>query len=154
MQKSLSKYLLLCSLCALFFSNAGAQSRSDMQLIRAQDFHEHLYDKRKVKFLLSKHKNPIIRYNPVSLFFGGMMYVYQKALSPQISAKCPYEISCSNFSKQCISEYGLIKGVALSADRLTRCTRLASADLTPLDVKDGQKVMDDPKRYRRSPHKK
>jgi putative component of membrane protein insertase Oxa1/YidC/SpoIIIJ protein YidD len=153
MLRYLNKLLLLILLVCCNPKKGVTQSSSDLQLIKNQSFHEGLYDKRKVKFLLSKNKNVLIRYNPVSLVFGGLMYFYQAALSPQISAKCPYEISCSNFSKQCISEFGLLKGVALSADRLTRCTRLASADLQPSDIAPGgEKIMDDPKKYSRHKH--
>ncbi len=66
------------------------------------------------------------RYNPVSLFFNGSMYIYQKAISEQISAQCGFTPSCSEFSKNLIQHYGLIKGVFLSADRLMRCNGRAS----------------------------
>src|SRR5688572_26298380 len=98
--------LFLCSLS--FGQNAG-----DKELIKEIDFTEESFSKkRKVSFLFTKSKNVIVRYNPLSLSFGGMMYVYQKFISVQIGANCPYEISCSAFSKQCINEFGLIKGVA------------------------------------------
>jgi putative component of membrane protein insertase Oxa1/YidC/SpoIIIJ protein YidD len=66
------------------------------------------------------------RYNPISLFFNGSMYLYQKTISEQISAQCGFTPSCSEFSKNLILHYGLIKGVFLSADRLMRCNGHAS----------------------------
>ncbi len=93
-------------------------------------------------------KNLFIKYNPISIFFGGALYVYQRAISPQISAGCAYEISCSNFSKQCISHYGLLKGIALSTDRLTRCNKIASADFHPLLINFQNKVIDNPEMYK------
>lgn len=79
------------------------------------------------------------------------MYVYQKAISPQFSSKCGYEISCSNFSKHVIQEYGLIKGVALTADRLTRCTPFAAIDVNTVFLNEENKVIDNPEKYKLRP---
>jgi hypothetical protein len=44
-------------------------------------------------------------------------------ISPQIlGGGCVYSPSCSDFSKNCIEEYGFLKGIALSSDRLCRCS--------------------------------
>jgi len=119
------------------FKISYSQNISDNDLIKEQNFKDESYNKKRhVTFLHTKSKNVIVRYNPISLSLGGMMYVYQKLISPQIGAACPYHISCSAFSKKCIQKYGLVKGLALSADRLMRCTRLASADLSASDIND------------------
>lgn len=119
-----------------------------MELIRQQDFVEHRYETRQVKFLLSKRKNPLIRYNPVSLAFGSLMFFYQAVLSHQFSTNCGYEISCSNFSKRVMSEYGLIKGLALSSDRLMRCTQFTVIDIDVKDFNKEHKLVDNPEKYR------
>ncbi len=136
----------------LLSNSVFAQNTSDIQLIKEQDFKDNSFtSKRKISFLFTKNKNVLLRYNPISLSFGGMMYFYQKFLSPQIGASCPYEISCSAFSKQCIQRYGFIKGVALSADRLMRCTRLASADLKLSDIsEETHAIIDPPSSYKSS----
>src|ERR1035437_7763967 len=122
--------------------------KDDKDLLLKQNFFEQKFEtKRKVSFMLSRRKNPIIRYNPVSLTFGGLLFVYQKFLSPQISTNCPYNPSCSSFSKNSILRYGFIKGIALSADRLTRCNSIAAKDITFLDIKNG-KIDDNPEKYR------
>lgn len=72
--------------------------------------------------------------NPVSLFYGGSLYVYQNMFSQHLSASCLYHPSCSDFSKQAVKEYGLIKGTLLSFDRLSRCNRIAATDLNPEDI--------------------
>jgi len=72
--------------------------------------------------------------NPVSLFYGGSLYVYQNMFSQHLSASCLYNPSCSDFSKQAVKEYGLIKGTLLSFDRLSRCNRIAATDLNPEDI--------------------
>jgi putative component of membrane protein insertase Oxa1/YidC/SpoIIIJ protein YidD len=84
--------------------------------------------KRQVTYLFAG-KNAFVKYNPISLVFGGLLYVYQKTISVQIGAACPYEVNCSNFSRLCIRQYGLLKGIPLTADRLTRCTKLAGIDM-------------------------
>ena len=92
-------------------------------------------------------KNKILRYNPISLAFGGLMYFYQHVVSPQISAECPYEISCSNFSKVSIQRYGLIKGIALTSGRMMRCCKVASVDINPLYIDEKGKLIEDPEQF-------
>jgi putative component of membrane protein insertase Oxa1/YidC/SpoIIIJ protein YidD len=72
--------------------------------------------------------------NPVSLLFGGSLYVYQNNFSQHLSASCLYHPSCSDFGKQAVQEFGLIKGTFLSIDRLNRCNRIAATDLNPADI--------------------
>lgn len=109
--------------------NIFSQINSDKDLILHKDSNcFENYQVREVSYLF-KDKKFIVKYNPISVFFGGLLLIYQKYISIQIAANCPYEISCSNFAKQCIQRYGLLYGIPLSADRLTRCTRLASFDL-------------------------
>lgn len=67
--------------------------------------------------------------NPVSLVYGGSLYVYQNYFSQHLSASCLYDPSCSDFSKHAVKEFGLIKGTLLSFDRLSRCNRIAATDL-------------------------
>ena len=68
-------------------------------------------------------------YNPVSLIYGSSLFVYQNHFSQHLSASCLYNPSCSDFSKQAVKEFGLIKGTLLSFDRLSRCNRIAATDL-------------------------
>lgn len=91
---------------------------------------------RNVKLIENKNKSYIAKYNPVSLCLKGMMYVYQKIISPQLSTDCIYEISCSNYSKELIKNYGFIKGTFCTADRLLRCNRISMKDIHPLSIND------------------
>ncbi|MBI4930892.1 MAG: membrane protein insertion efficiency factor YidD [Bacteroidetes bacterium] len=149
MRRLLSKQFVVCSFWFVVSSPLLAQPKlSDKDLLLKQNFYEQKFEtKRKVSFLLARKKKPIIRYNPVSLTFGGLLFVYQKFLSAQISNNCPYNPSCSGFSKNSILRYGFVKGIALSADRLTRCNNLAAHDISFLDFKDG-KIEDNPEKYR------
>jgi putative component of membrane protein insertase Oxa1/YidC/SpoIIIJ protein YidD len=147
MRKWLSNSLFV--VCYLLSVDVNAQqSKTDNEFLQNQNFSQQKFEtKRKVTFLLSKKKNLIVRYNPVSLTFGGLLFMYQKFLSPQISNNCPYNPSCSGFSKNSILTFGLMKGIALSADRLTRCNSIAAHDISFLDFKNG-KIDDAPEKYR------
>lgn len=92
-------------------------------------------------------KSIFSRYNPFSLLLSSSLYVYQGVMSQQIFSNCPYELSCSNFAKQSLKEFGLFKGVALATDRLTRCNRLSSADFHPIRFNKNGKVDDFPSYY-------
>jgi putative component of membrane protein insertase Oxa1/YidC/SpoIIIJ protein YidD len=142
MRTILCCFFLLCGLSV--FSQV-----SDLELIRSRHAHtSYKYrGKRKYTNLSSeKHQHFVARYNPVTLTFSGLMFVYQNVLSSQIYAGCLYDPSCSEFSKKAIREYGLIKGVFLSADRLNRCNRISALE-HDLSVKQGR-FPDDPHLYR------
>jgi len=118
-------FVFLCLLCTSVFS----QTKTDNDLIFEKTTFVNSFEaKREVTYLFAG-KNAFIKYNPVSLVFGGLLYAYQKTISVQIGAACPYEVNCSNFSKRCIQQYGILKGIPLTADRLTRCTKLAGIDM-------------------------
>ena len=97
----------------------------------------------------SKHKNVVARYNPIALTFTGMMLLYQHVISPQISSDCVYSRSCSNFSKEAIHQFGLVKGIFLTADRLLRCNRGCENDFPPSAFEPNGKIKDEPSDYRR-----
>lgn len=95
----------------------------------------------------------LIKYNPVTLVPGGLMFLYQKVISPQIFADCLYELSCSKFSVKAIQHFGIIKGIGLSADRLTRCNQFAGEDIDPIRInQETGKVTDDLNWYHRHKH--
>lgn len=137
------KYLLIIFIVLINLCNVFAQNNlDDLALVMGQNFAKPQYDKRKVSYMFKGNKSFLIKYNPLSLTFGGLLFLYQKGISPQVSVNCPYEISCSNFSKQCIQQYGLIKGIALTADRLTRCTQFTLIDLKPIQFSKKNKIVD------------
>lgn len=123
----------------------------DFELITQHQRKNPYPPKKKPGFLLVGKKN-IVKYNPVSLIFGGLLFTYQSVISSQISADCPYEVSCSAFSKQSIQEFGLIKGLALSADRLTRCTKSTIKQIHALRISEKGMLIDYPSYYRLKKH--
>lgn len=124
-QNPVIKLVFLC----VFLSQICHAQKSDLQLLLEHD--SYTQQKHKVHYLF-QGKTAFVKYNPVSLSFGSMLYVYQKWISPQFMSECLYNPSCSHFSYDAIQEFGLIKGLALSADRLTRCNKLSSYDLQPV----------------------
>lgn len=87
-----------------------------------------------VRLMRTKSSSILVRYNPISLLFGGMMYFYQAVISPQLPSECLYAESCSEFSKSLILEYGLFKGIFTTSDRLMRCNRISALDVHPLMI--------------------
>ena len=52
------------------------------------------------------------------------IFVYQKFVSDQFQPLCVFHPSCSNFCSESIHEYGLLKAVLLTGDRLNRCSSI------------------------------
>lgn len=85
-------------------------------------------------YIFKDEKNLIVKYNPISLTLGSLLYIYQNTISYQFSSDCLYNPSCSEFSKRAIKRYGFIKGCFLSADRLTRCNRMSATGINFLKI--------------------
>jgi putative component of membrane protein insertase Oxa1/YidC/SpoIIIJ protein YidD len=69
---------------------------------------------------------------------NALLNLYQKRISVLISADCVYALSCSRFSREAINKKGLIKGILLSADRLSRCAYPCTKDVPDFKFnKDG-----------------
>lgn len=99
--------------------------------------------------LTTKKKSFLAKYNPISLLLKGSMYTYQHLISGQKSGNCLYELSCSNFSKAAIAEFGSVKGVFLTADRLLRCNKISALDIpiSTISTRSGRAI-DVPTDYR------
>ena len=145
-------YLLLLMLIP--FIGKSQDYKDDMGLVLQKpvlDVKELAYYKRPGNDLqiMETHRHSFFAvYNPLSLTLKSAMFIYQHVLSPQLSRSCPYEITCSNFSKQAIAQFGIVKGVLISADRIMRCNRIALLDINPLDVDEKTGTIIDPvKRY-------
>ena len=50
-----------------------------------------------------------------------LITVYQKYVRPNLPATCRFEPSCSEYIKQAIVKYGIIKGVFKGITRISRC---------------------------------
>ena len=144
-----SRFCLFCAIITFTF-NLFSQGNRDSYLLLTHDFSDSLMlQKRTVSFGITRSNSVVLKYNPVSLVFSGLMFTYQKWISPQISAECLYSPSCSEYSKLLFQEFGFFKGMFTSADRLMRCDRISATTINPVSVdeKDG-KVHEDVNRYR------
>jgi putative membrane protein insertion efficiency factor len=53
--------------------------------------------------------------------FVSLIKVYQKCISPSIGARCKYYPTCSEYTRQAIDKYGIIKGSFLGIKRILKC---------------------------------
>ena len=76
-------------------------------------------------FVQSKEENQLVGDNeavsPGRPLFSLLITVYQEIISPVDGEHCPMYPSCSQYCKESVSEYGLLKGILFSTDRLHRC---------------------------------
>ncbi len=140
-RKSISKWFLSLAFFSIFpglYAQEISTLQDDLMRINTSEQEDlnqiHQSENRKRSFLVTKEDPFIDKINPIKLTFGGLLYFYQTSLSKHFSADCLYEPSCSNFSKDVISHYGLIKGIFLTSDRLSRCNRIAQTSLHPLTI--------------------
>ncbi|HLL44298.1 MAG TPA: membrane protein insertion efficiency factor YidD [Segetibacter sp.] len=50
-----------------------------------------------------------------------LIKIYQLAISPLIGAKCRFTPTCSQYGKEALQKYGLIKGGWMTIKRIARC---------------------------------
>lgn len=79
----------------------------------------------------------------VRLVFLETIKLYQRCISPIGGDRCGFRPSCSVFGYEAIREYGPIKGVLMTADRLMRCHALIKRDSAYLFLPNG-KLYDPP----------
>lgn len=129
MHKYLNKILILlfCSISISSFAQSYDLKQDINLLMKSNE--ESNPDKTSRSFIYKNDSIWIHKLNPINLTFGTALFVYQNLISKHLSAGCLYSPTCSEFSKDAIREFGLLKGIVLSADRLTRCTRISATDL-------------------------
>jgi len=54
-----------------------------------------------------------------------LIKTYQRYISSQDISTCNFRLSCSNFGLKVFDEYGFIKGLLITGDRLIRCNSLS-----------------------------
>lgn len=110
--------LVLVSVCCLlivrFVSSTSANEAADLEFIRKFDP------------LTTQKPQEGIRFNPqelseLKLVATGLIRLYQKFVSSQDGPSCNFQPTCSHFGMACIQEYGVLRGMMLTADRLLRC---------------------------------
>ena len=107
-------------------------------------------DPYKRTYIYKDESSVIKKINPINVIFGGALYIYQNIVSKHISSNCLYTPSCSEFGKEAIREFGIIKGLSLSVDRVHRCDKFTAADLRKSSVDPGTNKYPDPiSRYKK-----
>lgn len=81
---------------------------------------------RKANPITMSRSQEAVRFNPqepseLKLVATGLIRLYQKFVSSQDGPSCNFHPTCSRFGMACIQEYGLVRGILLTADRLIRC---------------------------------
>ena len=108
------RFCLFCLSAVIFVSPAFASEATDLAFIR------------KVNPITTTKSQEVVRFNrqetsELKLAATGLIRLYQKFISSQDSPTCSFSPSCSRFGMACIQEYGVLRGVLLTADRLLRC---------------------------------
>lgn len=142
--KSLIAALIWVSSSTVFLF---AQKPEDIDLLLNTDFSKE-QSERVVRYGFTEKPSKFSRYNPIYHILSSSMWIYQKYVSPQLARGCAFNPSCSAYSKQLIENFGILKGVIFSADRLMRCNRIALTGLSPdvFNTPDG-KIHEHPNRY-------
>ena len=65
-------------------------------------------------------KESVVQHQGAGLALSALQ-LYQQRISPLIGSKCGFKPSCSRYSVQAIRNYGILRGLVMTADRLLRC---------------------------------
>ena len=68
----------------------------------------------------SDRKETMVRRQGSDLALSALQ-LYQQRISPLMGSKCGFKPSCSRYSVQAIRNYGMLKGLVMTANRLLRC---------------------------------
>ncbi len=61
-----------------------------------------------------------------------MIEFYQKKISPCLGHRCKYYPTCSEYTKQAIEKYGVLKGIFKGFIRILRCNPFSKGGYDPL----------------------
>ncbi len=61
----------------------------------------------------------------------GLIRLYQRLISPRLLPSCRYVPSCSQYTFQCVEQFGALKGSWLGLKRILRCHPLAAGGYDP-----------------------
>ena len=59
--------------------------------------------------------------------------LYQKTMSPLTGSRCKYHPSCSEYSVQAITKFGILRGLVLAGWRLLRCNPWSRGGFDPVE---------------------
>lgn len=107
-------FCVFCLFAVLSVSSVFSGEATDLAFIR------------KVNPVTILKPQEVIRFNPsetseLKFAATGLIRLYQKFISSQDNPACNFQPTCSRFGMACIREYGVARGILLTADRLLRC---------------------------------
>ena len=81
---------------------------------------------RQVNPILKEKQQEVIHINPqvnseLKMAATALIRLYQRFISSQDGPSCGFTPSCSRFGMAAVQEYGILRGILLTADRLLRC---------------------------------
>jgi uncharacterized protein len=59
--------------------------------------------------------------------------LYQKTVAPLTGSRCKYHPSCSEYSVQAITKFGILRGLVLAGWRLLRCNPWSRGGFDPVE---------------------
>lgn len=66
----------------------------------------------------------------------GLIYIYQRAISPYMPHVCRHVPSCSPYALEALEQHGPLKGGCLALWRILRCHPLGSSGYDPVPQKN------------------
>lgn len=57
----------------------------------------------------------------IKKMFLGLIWVYQRMISPLTPASCRFHPTCSQYAAEAIAKYGPFRGTRLALKRISRC---------------------------------
>ena len=117
-----NKFMSICAIClvaVVLSTSAYADEVTDLAFIR------------EVNPIIKEKQREVSHFNPLEtselkLAATGLIRLYQKFISSQDGPSCNFTPTCSRFGMACIQEYGMLRGILLTTDRLIRCNGLQS----------------------------
>jgi putative membrane protein insertion efficiency factor len=110
-------FIIISCLISLSTELRG-QDRNDLELLQSK------YDPKlasKPTYIETAKSNR----NEVQVVFAGLFLFYKSFISSQDSQKCVFHPSCSEYGMLAIKQFGALKGMALTFDRMSRCNALS-----------------------------
>lgn len=69
---------------------------------------------------------------PARRFVVGLIRFYQKAISPSLPHSCRYYPTCSQYTAEAVSRYGVLRGLLKGLWRILRCNPLFPGGYDPV----------------------